>query len=442
MYRKRIQLLLGSIVNVPILTWVLLGFSISYLLFFVRPIFFSAQYMQFTKYVPAMDPIGVDLKNMLGFCESWFIAGQTPYIGSNLYPPLASVLFTPLLIFGYSLAYKIVSLVTLLCYVLITLVFPLRTGEQRQISPLLMLVLITGLFSYGFQFELERGQFNVIAISLCFLGIWIYHCRSKYRYFAYFLFIISVQLKVFPFIFIVMLIHDWRDWKNNIKKFFLLGGVNFVLFFVLGFNVFNDFIIAIKDQIDNPFSWVGNHSIRSFVTFISNIASGHGWTWVKPNTVLVEVALLAIIISCIFIIIQQAYRQKQTGINSHLFLACTIGALLIPSVSHDYKLSILAAPVAILFANERFSFSEKPIRLRLQIIFIVLVFITSAAYSSTLFSFTQKPNILGNNFPALITMLLAITFLSLMPKPNHDLILQNTVRDQEKQNGKRDKPKH
>jgi hypothetical protein len=129
----------------------------------------------------------------------------------------------------------------------------------------------------------------------------------------------------------------------------------------------------------------------------------------------VQLAFLAIIAVCIFLIMIQAYRQKQNGVNSYLLLACTIGALLIPPVSHDYKLSILAAPVVILL-SEMASFFEGSIRSRRHFIIMMLVFTLSTAYSTTLFSYTNKPPILAYNFPALITMLLATTCLSIMSR--------------------------
>jgi len=360
--------------------------------------------MQFFRYVPAINPIGTDLKYMLSYSESWFVAKQTPYIANNLYPPLATILFTPLLFIDFSWAYKILTLVNVACYVMITLVFPIRAGKERQVSSLLILVFITGLFSYGFQFELERGQFNVIAVFICFLAIWIYHYHNKYRYLGYILFSISVQLKVYPIIFLVMLISDWHDWRNNIKRLLILATVNFVLFFALGPHIFVDFIIAIKSQAANPYIWVGNHSISSFVVFGS-----------YPSPELTQFVLLALVAVCIFSIMLQVYRQNQKDINPYLIFACTIGALLIPSVSNDYKLSILAAPVAILFSNDRFS--ERANSPYMHLIYIVVMLIFSVAYSSTLISYTNKPILIQNNFLALVTMLLAITFLSFVFKP-------------------------
>lgn len=409
MSRKKIQVLIRQS---PLLTWVLLGFLMSYISFFVYPIFFSSQAMQFFKYLPAYDHIGSDLKLAIHFSELWFVFKQSPYEGINLYSPLSILLFAPLLIVKFSWAYKIVTLFNVFCYVMITFVFPLRISKERRVLPLLMLIFITGLFSYGFQFELERGQSNVIAIFICFLAIWIYHYHNRYRYLAYILFIISVQLKIYPFIFIVMLISNWQDWRNNVKKLLTLATVNFALFFVLGPNVFFDFLKSIIDNSLNASVWAGNHSIHSFVTFFSNILYGNGWVWVKQYSGLIQIVLLAIILGCIFLIMLQAYRQKQKDINPFLLLACTIGACLIPSISHDYKLSILGAPVAILFSNIRIW--KKTNSPRLNIIYIVLLLIFSAAYSSTLFSFTNKHVILSNNFPALVMMLLYITFLSLV----------------------------
>ena len=205
------QSLFQFIFEVPFIIWVFIAFLIAYLLFFVEPILFSSQVMQFPRYIPAVDPIGVDLKQMLSYSESWFFAKQTPYIGANLYPPLASVFFTPLLSVRFFFAYRIITVTSILFYILMTLALPLKISPKGQVTSLLMPIFVTGLFSYGFQFELERGQFNIIATFLCFLAIYMYHFHNKMKYLAYLLFILSVQLKIFPFIFIVMFVTHWRD---------------------------------------------------------------------------------------------------------------------------------------------------------------------------------------------------------------------------------------
>jgi len=109
-----------------------------------------------------------------------------------------------------------------------------------------------------------------------------------------------------------------------------------------------------------------------------------------------------------------------------LLLACTIGALLIPSASHDYTLSILAAPVAVLFLDLS-STSDRAPATHGRSVDKILVFVLSFLYSTTLFSFIHKTitinsfnyrlfrnslsynNLLSSNFIALMAMLFVLT---------------------------------
>ncbi len=395
--------------------WILLGFSISYVFFFLGPVFFSTNVMQFIRYVPAAEHIGLDLKQTLSFSQFWFPGQNISYVRSNNYPPLASLLFTPLLFVKFFVAYRIVTLLSVLSYVFMLSLGAFWVGKRRHLPALLMLVLITGLFSYGFQFELERGQFDLITVVLTFLAIWIYHRHNRYRYVAYFLFCISVQLKLYPYMFIVLLIRDWQDWKNNIVRIAVLTIANIAFLFVFGRDIFMDFVNATQAHTVNPYIWVGNHSIHSFVTLVLRFASRHGASWLMQFSGLMEWILLVTVVSCIFLIMLQMYRQKRTGVSPHLLLAATLGALLLPPVSHDYRLSILAAPVAILFVHARLR--EEPASPSLQILRIVAIFALSFAYSSTLFTSAAKPYVLANNLPALFIMLFTVTFLALSSPP-------------------------
>ncbi len=397
----------------------LAGFLIIYFVFFICPVFLNSKHnMEFFKYVSAINPIGVDLKQMLSYSESWFMLKQTPYIGANLYPPLATVLFTPLLFVDFATAYTMIVVVNLGVYIFTTYFFPLWliARTKRYLSPWLMFFFITGLFSYGLQFELERGQFNLIAMFFCLFSIWIYHHHEKYRWWAYFLFAISIQLKVFPAIFIVMFVHDWKDWTNNIKRLIGLITLNFGLLFILGPQVFVDFLKAIKTQAVNPYVWIGNHSIRSFVGLFQMYGDRlpDKLSLMTTYSGLIQFVLLVFVAVCILLIILQAYRRPQKDINGYLLLACTVGSLIIPPVSHDYKLSILTAPVAVLFSTIHDNTYH-----RLPIIVSILVLAFSLAYSSVLFSYTNKPIILSNNLPALMTMLFIITGLSLITKSEY-----------------------
>lgn len=384
------------------------GFLISYFFFFVWPIFFSRLEMLFPQYIPYINPIGYDLKQMLSYAESWKILNDTPYIGANLYPPLTTILFSPLLSLKYSKAYKLITLITFLCFMVISYLIPLMINKKNKLSTPSLLVLTTGLISYGFQFELERGQFNIIAMTFSLVAIYIFHNFPKFRFLSYFMFSISVQLKVYPLIFILLFIDNWKSIKTIIIRFTLLGLVNFAALFILGPKVFLDFFSAIKKQTVNPDIWIGNHSIHSYISILGQSLSAKGFKWLSTNSEFFISFILIFIIAFILLSLYNSYKNKISGFNSNLLLVCTIGALLIPSVSHDYKLPILIAPLIIYLNSKECPFLQRKTSNSKNFFVLLFTFIFSVAHSSTLFSFTNKPIGLQNNFPALLMLFILI----------------------------------
>ena len=207
-------------------------------------------------------------------------------------------------------AYRLWTLVNVVCVVLIGLVLPWQLARPRPITPLLTLALLTGLFSYGFQFELERGQFNLFAMALVLGAVWLYHARTRWRLAAYALFTVAVQLKVFPFIFFFMLIHDWRDWRGNLRRLIGLGIANFVLLFVFGPGVFWRWLLALIDKTVNPYLWQGNHSIRSLV---AGIAQRSGSEWLLSNGGAIKALLMVLVVVCLVVVLVLAYRRRSRG---------------------------------------------------------------------------------------------------------------------------------
>lgn len=393
----------------------LAGFLVTYLSFFICPIFFnSAHVMQFFKTVSAIDPIGIDLKHVL-LCSEAALKHAPIMDYINVNPPLASLLFMPLLSMDFFLAYKIMTVVTIVSFITMTFLLPLQSSKSKLVTPLLVFLLVTGLYSYGFQFELERGQFHVLAVFLSFLAIWIFHYYPRWRFLAYVLFTISVQLKTYPAIFALMLISDWRDWKRNFARLFLLAAANVALLFVLGPEFCAAFVQVARTQSADPVLSPATHSIRAFVMLASQYLSDQGWPWLSQHSTLVQSILLAMVAACVIVLLLAAYRENKGGINPYLLLTCTLCAMLIPPQSHDYKLSILAAPVAVLFTNERFADGFD--HLFPRVVAIVLIFIFSVLYTSTTYPSINKPTLLKCNCPALLLMLLAITLLSLLSKP-------------------------
>ena len=409
------------LLNLPVSVWFAIGFLVVYVLFFIFPVFLNTDRSMtyFNRFLPNRNPIGADMNYTLDYVKSWVTTRQSPYPESH-YPPLTYVLLSPLTLFSYPTVYAVSTYLTLLSYIILTLLLPTLLVSKKDLS-LILLLSVTGLFSYGFQFELERAQYYTIAFLLCMLAIYIFHRHFEFRYLAYLLFSFSVHLKIVPIFFLPMFIKDWMDWKGNIKRMVGLGLLNGALLFVLGYKNFLNFVDALLFRVETPtFLWSGNHSVGNFVfNFVIDgfgIISDKNILFLQQNAKLFERLLIIIITLCLVSIIVYVYRNRITGFNPYLLLACTLCALIIP-VSIDYTLPMLVAPMAILLGSVprlEGSIGNKTIS-------ILLVLVASFSYTSLLFPFKYKPYFLNNSFPALFILLVAITlFYFLQGNPKED----------------------
>lgn len=408
--------LISRLVEAPTSTWILIGFFIVFVLLFVFPMFFNNDRAidYFTGYVPDIRPIGRDLSFNTSSIRNW-LDGKGLYDYENhYYPPLYAVVFSPFLLLEYPYTYFVMTTITLACAIISGLVIPsLLMKDKDRTLPLFFF--ITVIFSYGMQFELERGQFNILAFTFSLLAIYIFHRYFAFRHFAYLLISISAQIKLYPAIFMALFIKDWRDWKGNLLRFAGLGAFNIALLFVLGIRVFQDFLNAVPTLIGAVWIRPYNHSLTAFVNELTTTGLGI----LQPETVsnlsgqaaILKLTLLLIYIACFVVVITRSYINDDHGINFDLLLVCTIGALIIPSVSIDYKLPLLspALALALTYAPRSMGGVRRVFR-------AFLLISVSLAYSLTLFSFIYRPVWLGNSFPLFMTILIAVTLLNVIDR--------------------------
>jgi len=418
------------ILNLPLLIWIILGFLITFILFFPRLIFLHpSMIMQFNRNIPvAIMSINTDFLGITAFSYAWLHTGVVPPI---IYPPFTLVFFAPFTFVSYETGFKILIGIILICYLATTLIFPRWINQNKQTSAFEILILVTGLFSYGLQFELEQGQWNLMAFSFSVAAIYIFHRQPKYRWLAYLLFSLSVQLKLFPAIFVFTLIEDFSDWKKNIKRIIGLGVFNILAFFILGPNPVLNTVEALNilsQKTSQNYTSRFNLSIPSFSSFFLSrgiLPRKRVILWLIANSSLLQLLFFALFGFCFLIILFQAYKKNVTGFNPYIFLACFIGACIIPSISLDYKLSMLPGCIAISIPEILLLKEGKN-----QPLDILLAFVFSLAYSSMLYSYTYKPKIVGNNFPALMLILIICTILSCIKsnKPTPSSTDQSAVK--------------
>jgi hypothetical protein len=381
------------------------AFIFVYLFLFVSPTFFAKSSIQyFTKYIPDayVTHIGFDIDMTMGRVGRWLSTGNSPYQDEYYYSPLTLVIFAPLLVLGYPAYYKLSTIITVIAFVACSLVLPLFMSRKRNLT-LLLFLFITGLFSYGFQFELERGQYNVITFALVLFAIYLFHYHERLWYYAYLLFSLAIQLKIYPVFLTVMFIRDWRDWRHNLKRIVGLALFNFALLFVLGYQLFRDFVKNLSGaQLYFQSSRREDLSIKGFVLDLTTDL----FPPLAQYTAWIEGLFLVLFGLCLVAVITADSRRKRQGWNPYLLLMTTIGMLIIPSASVDYKLPLIVAPFAILLSDLRAANTMKR-----KVMSAILIFVASTAYWLTLYPFIVKPFIISRNFPALFILLLSVTAL-------------------------------
>ena len=101
----------------------------------------------------------------MNFVRAALVRGGTPYIRTAKYPPLSYlILESPIAARQLSRGSAVFSRHHAdQLHFRGNFVLPPPANSRKRLTPELLLVFVTGLLSYGFQFELDRGQFNVIA---------------------------------------------------------------------------------------------------------------------------------------------------------------------------------------------------------------------------------------------------------------------------------------
>jgi len=422
MGQQRLLQVQGWFIDQPTEVWVIAGFLVSFLLFSFIPTFLNTQgfMAQSLVNVPTAMQVGSDHQVIVEAMARDFFYTEPKYvIRAFPYPPFTLLFHALFLPFNSVGSYRAISLMTLVAFVLAGFFIPMQFNPQKKQTLLALFFFITGLFSYGFQFEIERGQFNLIAVALAITSIWIFHKRPKLRWLSYLLFTMSVQLKLYPLIFIFGLIDNWQDWIGIFKRFVLLGVMNFAALFILGYKNFIAYLQVIGDYAAaGSGSWIGGHSIKVFVSLLPETIirqqTNFDWAWLNTLSTL----LTLIVLLCFAILLYSAYKQNLPGPNVALLLGCAVVAQLIPSVSFDYTLSILPIVLALFFSDIQ-KIGKGPTA-------SILLLVLGSVYGSLLFSFTQKSIVAAmlflnptmimfmmNAFPALFLLLITATGFSI-----------------------------
>jgi hypothetical protein len=214
-----------------------------------------------------------------------------------------------------------------------------RLGQPfgaRQLGLLGGLWLVT---SYGFMFEIERGQLDLYALFFALLAVWLLLRRPQGSpWWPSLALALAVNIKAYPGVLAVMLF--WRYGRRAVVPLLV---TNVVLLVSTGpANLLHFFVRRAKlEESTFPRGWVNNSAV-SLAHTLHEASSWPGSLWV---VFLGSSALLWI--ATLVVVMRRGWSPRRAVLVS---AACVPVMCTFPSISNDYRLVLLAFPLAILAA--------------------------------------------------------------------------------------------
>ncbi|TLM98166.1 class I SAM-dependent methyltransferase, partial [bacterium] len=221
------------------------------------------------------------------------------------------------------------------------------------------------------------------------LGIWVLFTKPDRIWLQILLFSIAAHLKLYPAILFILPL-----WKHGSKSLLPLVVINVALLFIIGpFNAV-EFVKRMSVYVQAPFLWVGNQSAASFAVLFNHTLSR--WTALQvPAWIFALLPLLVWGGAVVF-----CWRRKINIASALWIYAISVPVMnLLPSTSHDYKLVLLYAPLAIVlyFLLSHIQKTGKWIDLLLVGALMGLALLLSTSYA-------LLPDFLRNKYPFVLAL--------------------------------------
>ena len=356
----------------------------------------------FGKFLPLQLPTGSD------FLNGVYLPARAFSSSASAYPPFTLIIGKPFTLLGFSSAYLVqvgvlvalgIASAALSAVLAMKVVHGPDSDDSPRISRAQVAILMCAwlLSSYGFVFEVERGNIDLYALFFSLLAVWALTRKHDNVWLPAVLLAVAINIKLYPAILVVLLFWRYR-WRAVVPV--LVS--NAVLLLVAGpTNAWSFFKnLTALGGAPSLWAWVGNHSAASFTQGLALRFPGMPVTAVGLIALLVPLCLWAVTMFVLF-------RRKFSASGAVLAAAASVpvmGAL--PSVSHDYKLVLLVFPMTLIvvavLAMRRMAFSRWVALLGLAGIELVML------DRSPLVS---APAFLANKYPLLVLVQLTILVL-------------------------------
>lgn len=294
--------------------------------------------------------IGIDFSAGLYLPAKEILDGKDNYYEG--YAPVVTLLAMPLTFLSFSRAYAIflillytANIVSILgANMLASDISERRSDTSWEIACMIILYTLT---SYGMLFSIERGNFDIFVVFLAVIGM-LFLVRFPENVWAPALFLsLATHLKLYPGILLFILL-----WKHGRKSLLPLFAINSGLFLVLGIKPMVEFFLRLGPYTLNPVISVKNSSAVSFAAHLVSLGTPldkNLLTWI-----LAGIPLLIWLASTIYL-----YKKGFSNLGMLWYFIISFAPMFaLPSVSHDYKLVILSAPLLLALLRMTYIYAQ------------------------------------------------------------------------------------
>lgn len=349
---------------------VLIAFIVTYTVSYFYPVFIQGIEMKQIQSIPTIKPIGADFRETINMANNDKLIPYSPFV---------DLMFKPLGLLKPKINFLLVTFLTILSVtaIIITLI-----NNYAYNQYILLLFLMPFLFSYPFNFEIERGQWNIISFCLAMIGV--HNFNNNNKIYGIILITIAAHLKIFPILFFLLCISKHQTLLYNIKWIFIMFLINILLLNIQGIALLIDYFNALKDYSFNIYHFgIRNHSLMSFL-YQRELTELRYFFMIFTGFILFSSFLF------------YYFNEKGTKpFNAPLFFILTILTLVMPSVSHDYKLSIFILAGMLYLSQFKHLISSK---LAIANIITTSILIYLAYYSKEYFTINYLSSLFSNKF--------------------------------------------
>lgn len=212
--------------------------------------------------LPVIHPAGVDFRNGLYDPAAAFSSAHSAW------PPLTLVLGWPFTLVSATFGYRIqVSMLVVLAVAVTFLSAKLATkavarpvfAGQEQSTTAMQVFVLMGVWlvtSYGFLFEVERGNLDLYALFFSLMSVWLLLRLPKSAWLPAVFLALAMNLKLYPAVLLVLLF-----WRHRWRAVLPVVAANLVLLLVAGPSNAWHFLVNVSSMQREPhWYWIGNHS--------------------------------------------------------------------------------------------------------------------------------------------------------------------------------------